>query len=142
MGKGLRAKTSSSVFLLLLIAAGCGGTWVDDPANFKRVFGFNKPDDVTVLHSYYWKSRHWSTEYRYFIAVQPSPKFVSGLTSGELMIPTKPEPSLLESCGSRPLWFLPKPPESYDAWLPKRQMGYRAFRDRTDGTLFVCDQQL
>ena len=142
MGKQFAAKKSVSVILILVCVAGCGGTWVDDPGNFRRVFGFNQPDEVTVLHSYYWKSPHWTTEYSYFIAMQPSSKFLAGLTSNELMVPAKPEPKLLESCGTRPTWFLPKPLASYEVWLPKIQMGYRAFRDRTDGTLFVCDQQL
>jgi hypothetical protein len=142
MDKRSVPKESVSVFLIFVCVAGCGGTWVDDPGNFKRVFGFRQPDDVRVLHSYYWKSPHWTTEYSYFIAVQPSSTFVSGLTSSELMTSAKPEPKLLESCGTRPQWFLPKPLASYEAWLPKTQMGYRAFRDRTDGTLFVCGQQL
>jgi hypothetical protein len=142
MGNRLRAKSAPLLFPMLLCVAGCGGTWVDDPGNFKRVFGFNLPDDVRVLHSYYWKSPHWTTEYSYFIAVQPSSKFVSGLTANELMTVVNPDPRLLESCGTRPPWFLPKPMGFYEAWFPKTQMGYRVFRDKADGTLFVCDKQL
>jgi hypothetical protein len=51
----------------ILVLTGCGGTWVDDKRNFDRVFGFGKIPDVQVVHSYYWKSPHWSTEYQYFI---------------------------------------------------------------------------
>ena len=137
-----RAQAAFSLMALLVSAAGCGGTWVDDPGNFKRVFGFPEPDGVRMLHSYYWKSPHWSTEYSYFIAVQASSKFVAGLTSNELMTGVKPDPKMLETCGTRPPWFLPKPLASYEAWLPKTQMGYRVFRDRSDGTLFVCDERL
>lgn len=90
------------LYLILLCVAGCGGTWVDDPGNFKRVFGFNLPDDVRVLHSYYWRSPHWTTEYSYFIAVQPSSKFVSGLTANQFMTVVNPDHKLLKSCGPRP----------------------------------------
>jgi len=92
----------------------CGGTWVDDGGNFKRVFGFSKPPEVKVLHSYYWKSPHWSVEYRYFISLQASPKFVDGLTSSELMTVVVPDSAVLDICGDeRPKWFLPKPLANY-----------------------------
>lgn len=132
----------SSVALLCILAA-CGGTWVDDGGNFKRVFGFGKPPEVKVLHSYYWKSPHWSVEYRYFIALQASSKFVAGLTSSELMTAVASDRAVLDGCGvERPKWFLPKPLGNYDVWVPKEAAGYRVFRDRADGALFLCDQRL
>lgn len=132
------------LFLLVAVLAGCsGGIWVDDAGNFKRVFGFNQPGDVKVLHSYYWKSLHWTVEYSYFIALEASQKFAARLTSGEQMTAVAPEEKLLDSCGGkRPQWFLPKPLASYEAWFPKAGSGYRVFRDKTDGTLFLCDQRL
>jgi hypothetical protein len=131
------------LFMLLTCLTGCGGTWIDDPGNFKRVFGFNQPGDVKVVHSYYWKSPHWTTEYRYFIALQASPEFISGLTAHGEMIAVQADSKLLDSCsGTHPEWFLPKPMGSYEAWLPNAQVGYRVFRDRSDGILFLCDERL
>jgi hypothetical protein len=132
-----------SVILLVLVLNGCGGTWVDDSRNFERVFGFSKPHDVDVIHSYYWKSPHWSTEYRYFIALQPSSKFTSGLTTPELMTSAIPDATAIDACGDkRPQWFLPKPLMSYEMWVSRRGAAYRVFRDKADGTLFVCDERL
>jgi hypothetical protein len=128
--------------LTLWIAAGCGGTWVDDDRNFKRVFDFDKPQDVTVVHSYYWKSSHWSTEYRYFIALRPPLRFVERLTDAKLMTPESPDEAMVSSCGDRPQWFLTEPLTNYQAWIPKSDDRYRVFRDKTDGTVFVCDQRL
>jgi hypothetical protein len=126
-----------------MFLASCGGTWVDDAGNFKRVFGFAQPKDVRVLHSDYWRSLHWTVEYRYFIALQPSQKFTAGLTDPQLMTAVAPDEKLLNSCGAkRPRWFLPKPLVNYEAWLPKAAAGYRVFRDRADDTLFVCDERL
>lgn len=126
-----------------LILTACGGTWVDDPQNFKRVFSFDKPQDVTVLHSYYWKSAHWTTEYRYYIALRGSRKFADGLTDQSLMTPVSRDPAKIESCGSdKPNWFLPKTLSNYKAWIPKTDAGYRVFVDKEDGSLFVCDQRL
>jgi len=119
------------------------GTWVDDAGNFKRVFDFSQPADVKVLHSYYWKSPHWTVEYNYFIALQPSQKFTAGLTAPQLTTAVAPDEKLLDSCDDkRPAWFLPKPIGNYEAWVAKAGGGYRLFRDKADGTLFLCDERL
>ena len=129
--------------VLLLASLSCGGTWVDDKGTFNRVFGFSKPQDVDVLHSYYWKSPHWSTEYRYFIALKAPPKFTSGVTSAALMASVAPDRNVLNSCGDKPpQWFLPKSLTNYEAWVPRAAVGYRVFRDKSDGTLFLCDERL
>ncbi len=129
--------------VLLMFLASCGGKWVDDAGNFERVFGFTQPEDVKVLHSQYWKSPHWTVEYSYFIALQPSQKFTAELTAPQLMTAVASDEKLLDSCGDRrPPWFLPKPLTNYEAWLPKTAAGYRVFRDRADDTLFVCDERL
>lgn len=133
----------SFVVGLTFVLAGCGGTWVDDAGNFKRVFGISQPPDVRVVHSYYWKSPHWSTEYRYFIAIHASSKFSIGLTSSEVATAVAPDTAVLDRCGSdRPQWFLPKALEHYEMWIPKAAGDYRMFRDKANGVLFVCDQQL
>jgi hypothetical protein len=128
---------------LLLVLSGCGGTWVDDEGNFNRIFGFDKPKDVVVLHSYYWKSPHWSVEYNYFIGLQVPPKFAAGLVSPELMTAVASDQTLLDSCGTkRPQWFLPKSLTNYEAWVPKAAKGYRIFHDKADGFFFLCDERL
>jgi hypothetical protein len=128
---------------LLLVLPGCGGTWIDDDGNFNRVFGFSKPQDLEVLHSYYWKSPHWTVEYIYFISLKASPKFVTGLTSPELMTSVPSGAEGLRSCGDKPpKWFLPKSLTDYEVWIPKAAEGYRVFRDKADGTLFLCDERL
>jgi hypothetical protein len=129
--------------LLLLLLPNCGGTWIDAGGNFSRVFGFSKPQDVEVLHSYYWQSPHWSVEYNYFISLKASPRFATGLTSAERMTSVLPDGTVLSSCGDkRPQWFLPKSLTDYEVWIPRAATGYRVFRDKADGTLFLCDERL
>jgi hypothetical protein len=127
----------------VLLIGGCGGKWIDDDSNFKRIFGFDKPGDVQVQHSYYWKSPHWTTEYQYYIAMRASDKFVKALTAPELMTLTASDQSVLDACdGDRPQWFVSKPLNQYEMWTPKNSDHYRVFRDRNDGTLYACDGQL
>lgn len=143
LGQDLRNCTASIMLIALSFVSACGGRWVDDSGNFERIFGFNKPKDVEVLHSYYWKSPHWTTEYSYFIALRASQKFVTGLTSAKLMNEAAPSETTINSGGDqRPPWFLPKSVTSYEMWVPNATGGYRVFRDKIDGTLFVCDMRL
>lgn len=129
--------------LTVLLLSACGGTWIDDERNFERVFGFEKPQDVQVLHSYYWKSSHWSTEYRYYISLRTSSEFTKRLTAAELMNQSVADLSVSDTCGgNRPSWFVPKSLDKYDMWVPKESFGYRVFQDKDDGTLYVCDEQL
>jgi hypothetical protein len=128
--------------LAMLIMAGCGGTWIDDERNFKRVFNFDKPPDVSIVHSYYWKSSHWSNEYRYFIALRAPVRFVEGLTDATLMTARIPDEEMVASCGDKPQWFLPDSLANYQGWIPKTTNRYRVSRNKADGTLFVCDQRL
>lgn len=127
-----------------LWALGCGGTWNDDPQNFERIFRVEQPADVQVIRSHFWRSAHWSYEYRYFIALKPNESFLSQLTGPAQMTPTSPSKHLLEACWPEPpAWFLPKPISDYDAWIPvAAEAQYRVFRDRDNGTVFVCDMQL
>jgi len=131
------------IAVALLIVGGCGGTWVDDAGNFNRVFGFDKPSDVQVLHSYYWKSPHWTTEYRYFIAVRGPAKFANGLTAPQFWDPATPDKRSLETCGGDPpAWFMSKPLDRYKMWMPKDSKTYRVFQDKDDLTFYACDEQL
>jgi hypothetical protein len=51
---------------LSLLASACGyfssGIWEDDPKNWKRAWGYSKPEEVVMPHSWYWRSPHWTRE--------------------------------------------------------------------------------
>ena len=53
---------------LALVAGGCGraGTWTDDPGNWRRIFRGPKPAGVAMIHSWYWRSPHFTMEFEYF----------------------------------------------------------------------------
>ena len=137
--------TYAALTSLFLLLTGCGGEWVNDKGNFKRVFGFEKPAGVRVEQSYYWKSPHWSTEYSYYMALDAPADFVLHLTDSQLMTPVAPETAASAECTSsnlKPSWFMPNSLSEYEAWIPKTDLGYRVFHHRTDGRLFLCDMRL
>ncbi|HEY1528523.1 MAG TPA: hypothetical protein VGH51_20035 [Candidatus Angelobacter sp.] len=137
-------KVSPLVFFFLLLT-GCWGEWVDDKENFKRVFDFEKPAEVQVIHSYYWKSPHWTVEYRYYMEIDASQGFFDKLTASQVMDSSTAQIAAQAPCSTnreKPSWFLPKPLNEYLAWIPKTKSDYRIFRDKADGRVFVCDMRL
>ena len=128
-----------------LLLTGCGGEWIDDKGNFKRVFGFDKPAEVRVIRSYYWKSSHWSVEYKYYIELETPSSFFDHLTDPKLMDSSTAEIAARADCtanSSKPSWFLSKPLNEYQAWIPKGKSDYRLFREKPDGKLFICAMRL
>ena len=57
-----------------VILAACGpvkfGNWTDDPDNWGRAFQSSKPDDVEVVHSYYYRSPHFTYEFSYYFHIR------------------------------------------------------------------------
>jgi len=97
--------------------------------------------DVHVIHSYYWKSSHWSRDIEFhrpstLIQVHEQPDFSGADDSGNA------DATAIDACGDkRPQWFLPKPSRATKCGV-KTRVAYRVFRDKGDGTLFVCDERL
>ena len=132
--------------IALAVLCGCGGIWVDDPRNFQRVFGFSskKPAGVQILHSFYSKSPHWTTEYQYFLTLRESGSIRSYHDRQGVGVSGCPSRKALEDCGANgaPSWFLPKPLDRYEMWMPANSDNYRLLRDKDDSTLYMCDLQL
>lgn len=55
------------------------GTWEDDPGNWSRAFQSTKPPEVAVVHSKYWRSAHWTSEFEYFFEIAPNPQLKAQL---------------------------------------------------------------
>ena len=136
------------IFLALLpFLSGCheSGTWQNDPKNWKRVFGDDQPKDIKVLHSWYWRSPHFTYEFEYFLAIAPNDTFRKrALEPGKLLdfTPTSKEEreQVLRFFHDKPSWFIPKPIESYEVWQGKPpQEHFRLFIDRQTGELYLTD---
>ena len=136
------------IFLALLpFLSGCheSGTWQNDSKNWKRVFGDDQPKDIKVLHSWYWRSPHFTYEFEYFLAIAPNDTFRKrALEPGKLLnlTPTSKEEreQVLRFFHDKPSWFIPKPIESYEVWQGKPpQEHFRLFIDRETGELYLTD---
>jgi hypothetical protein len=130
----------------LFFMAGCRFTRVDDPGNFERIFLFEKPPEVQVVHSYYHKNPDWlpPTDPRYYIELRGMGNSSSDPTKWGTLKAATPTDADRKQCGQEPPdWFVPKAVSHYQMWIPIKErpednIGLREFRDKDDGTLFYC----
>jgi hypothetical protein len=132
---------------LAMLGAGCGyfsnGTWEDDPKNFKRAWGVPKPADVQMVHSWYWRSPHWTREEAYFFEFRKHDAFFQGFVSANSLERVFPTPTdlLQRFTFAPPAWFLPKPLDAYETWSAKRCDAW-LLRDKATGEIFIYACQL
>src|SRR5262245_59192054 len=119
-----RALRIATIVIALTWQVGCGyfmaGRWQDDPKNWARVFHSEKPPDVVVVHSEYWRSPHWSYEMEYFFEIAPNAALHSQLFSKNglrRLVGSDASNVKGDVFGAVPSWFAPKSPEDYEVWV-------------------------
>lgn len=130
--------------LLLFIACISGLMWLgshtyrDNESNFRRIFGFPRPANITVHHSEVWKGRHFFflfAESSWHIELDAPQDFISRLTSADTGPFTRHTPPSDSRDYTLPSWFAPKTPDAYERWDAKDPSG-----DFTRGSLFIDKQ--
>lgn len=140
-----RRSVRGLLYSAVVLLAGCGssGTWEDDAENWDRAFRSTKPADVVVVHSKYWRSPHFATEFQYFFHVQANePLHQQLMTENKLVKLDGDAVSLAakEFFGEKPAWFLPKDASAYETWVfVENPQHFRVFVDKETGDLFLTD---
>jgi len=147
-GLGLMRNRSACLYFVIILVAlscnSCGGKWDDDKKNWRRAFnGRTPPKDVKVVHSRYYRSPHFTYEAYYYFQITASDEFLQSWVKYQNLVLTNPIPANLGLMYDKPVWFLPKPLESYEMWRPADdQFSYfRIFRDKASKDLFVTDSE-
>ena len=137
------------IVLLLMCLTGCheSGTWQDDPGNFERVFNIEKPVDVTVVNSWYWRSPHWTYEFAYFLHIRGNVDFQDRLIQRNKLkrMPAGGEKNdITNFADEKPAWFIPGTLDQYEIWtyVDRPSNSFRVFIDRRTGDIFLSDHQL
>lgn len=137
---------SAMLFATMLAASGChqSGTWVDDPKNWERAFGYSKPKDVTVEKSIYWRSPHFTYEAGFHFLVRSNAALANLWTNApQLRALTNAafDPNLAFG-PDRPDWFAPKKIDEYDVWVATNQYSQlRLLIDKQTRDMFIFDAQ-
>ena len=135
-------KQPLAFLVLVLLFAGCGGTYVDDRRNFERAFGSKCPADLRVAHSLYIQTPHFTEEHVYYFDLLPitnsmMPQWLtntSGIvraSSGLREIPWQYAPRQ-----DHPKWFAPESSTNYDVWYHTND-SYVVLRSKREGEIFV-----
>ncbi len=138
-----------AIVLVSIFLVGCheSGTWKDDSKNWKRIFGIAKPASVTVVHSWFWRSAHFTYEYEYFIQVAANDDFQKRLFTLNKLKQLTGDAEIAAVTGfskHKPEWFLPKPVASYETWIyaDEPRGHFTVLIDRETKDLFISDLQL
>ncbi len=137
----MTARFLSIAFLALLLPTGCGyfssGKWEDDPQNWKRAWGYSKPDDVVMPHSWYWRSPHWTREEAYFFQFQWHEELFNQFVANNNMSRVESREAKPEYCFEKPNWFVPKDTSAYEIWRNGTSVESWLFRDASTKELFM-----
>lgn len=135
-----------AVFLILLSGCGDSGTWQDDEQNWMRAFQQEQPKDVTVVHSWYCRTAHFTHESQYFFQLAASDKLRQsfGNPARVLVVSTddkNAQEALLLALYQRPAWFAPKPVSAYEILQGKPpNENYFILIERETGSIFITDR--
>ena len=145
-------RRAGTIATLAVLGTCCGylsaGTWEDDPRNWWRAFGSEKPGYVEVVYSKYWRAPHFTYEFEYFFEIRDtSGEFKKELFSRNSLVKLPPS----EAAGARgacfgepPTWFVPRAAEEYDVWVYRDSPNgnFQVFVDTETGTVFLTDHQV
>lgn len=136
-------------FYLLLIALtliscfNSAGTWEDDNENWKRAFNYTPTDSIEVIHSWYWKSPHFTFEHEYFFELTYNETIKEQfLTGNDLFQLDSSDYSSIHHFNEKPNWFTPKEYHNYDVWSSYEYPNYFVFIDKTKRRIFLSDYSI
>jgi hypothetical protein len=134
----------TAFLLVTLLACHRSGTWVDDPRNFRRAWGQEPPADVEVVHSWYWRSSHFTREEIYYFQLQAPVSYAEAFASENGLVPVGAEAITPYSFDQqKPAWFAPKPAAAYRIWSDRSRHPARyVLVDRQSGAIFIHAAQL
>jgi hypothetical protein len=142
------ALLAAGALLSVLGVSGChrSGTWVDDPNNFQRAWGQSAPRDLQILHSWYWRSAHFTREEALYFQFARHEELMRGFIAENRLQPVADPTSVNVSdysCFLRPPWFAPKPLAAYNVWVTPRDASRAlVLEDRSTRDFFVSACQL
>ena len=121
------------------------GTWEDDPQNWNRAFGQDPPVGVSVVHSYYWESDHFTHEYIYFFEVKASQEWKEAFLKERKVEPVAPSKAwsfrYSHNYDDTPEWFAPDSVENYNVWDRPKYHG-SIWINKTSGHIHFYGVQL
>jgi hypothetical protein len=137
------------IFAIITILSSCGyftsGTWENDNKNWSRAYNFPIPDSVVLLHSWYWRSPHWTMEQAMYFEIEYNKDVKDNYLSDPTLILLPAKDTInIGFYNYKPKWFLPKPYRFYKIWKGNKDEidHFMLFEDDINGHLYWTDYQL
>ena len=98
-----------------------------------------------VVHSWYWRSAHWSLEFEYFFQIQASAELRQEFIEQNSMQRVDatgteaPDRYFDRYFHDKPAWFLPKARDRYEVWASG---SFLMYVDKESGDLFLTECQV
>ena len=135
-------------FVLMCSLVSCGylssGTWEDDKKNWDRAYNHPLPDTINLIHSWYWRSPHWTLEQAMYFEIDYNEGILHNFIKDSTVRQLDYRDTLkLYFFNTKPKWFLPKPYRSYFIWIGKKDKfdNFMLFMDSEIGHLYWTDSQ-
>ena len=142
-----RVKYFIGLSILISSLFSCGyfmsGTWQDDNENWNRVYHYDLPDSVEIIHSFYWRSAHWTLEQEYFFQLKYDEEIINSfLSKGGMKLHEDNIEPLLRYFNDKPSWFAPLDNDRYDIFIEEGLGNFKLFVDKDKNYIFWSDYQI
>lgn len=131
------------ILLTVILFTSCGGTWENDDDNWGKTFGEEKPQNINLINSYFWKSSHWTYEFITYMEIEYNQEWLKKMTNDYEM-----EASLTFSHSEigfeedKPKWFAPKPETEYILLKSNKLSEAKILIDKKTNIIFFSFNQL
>jgi hypothetical protein len=126
------------VFITIFFLESCGylfsGTWEDDNKNWTRAYNQPLPDSINLIHSWYWRSPHWTLEQALYFETTYNEVIKKTFISDSTVKTLNYKDTInIDFFNQRPKWFIPKPYKFYHIW--------RGCKGEYDHFIFLIDKE-
>ena len=128
---------------IILLFSCSAGTWEDDKNNWQRAFNVEPSKGISIKHSWYWRSPHFTMEQEYFFELEYSDSLEKEfLKAGDLVKVNSTEYQNINFFHHKPQWFVPRDFKFYDIYKSTQYEHYYLFIDRRNKNIFFTEFQV
>ena len=127
----------------MLLFTSCGGTWENDDSCWEKTFGEEKPEDIELINSYFWKSAHWTYEFEVYMEMKYNQKWlIKMLDEYEMEATTAFSLHQIGYSETKPSWFAPKKEEDYVLLESQKLSEAKILIDKKTSMMYFTFNQL
>jgi len=142
--KSLKLILACCTFLCFSCGYFSSGTWEDEDKNWERAYNQKLPKTINLVHSWYWRSPHWSLEQAFFFEIEFNEDVKNQfLKYSDIVSIDSSGYSKLMIFNGKPAWFIPKSFQHYNIWKSNIEFDkFILFIDKKTKHIYWTEYQL